>query len=127
MRHAWNTLRARPTGPFALLVIFGLASATAYVGLFATSLGVIGAVAGRAGERTALTMMTGAIALASLASKASGEGLFAGTPETEFLLARPVSLPRLVAARCLAASSCCRCWWPRPSRGASTRAPSRSR
>ncbi len=66
-------------------------------------MGTIGARAGRVGEGTALALMTGAIALASLAAKSSGEGLFAGTPENEFLLARPVSLARLVAARGLAA------------------------
>lgn len=103
VRSAVNAVRARPTGPFALLLLFGLASAAAYVGLFATALGTIGVQAGRAGEGTALALMTGAIALASLASKASGEGLFAGTPENEFLLARPLSLSRLMAARALAA------------------------
>jgi len=103
VRSAVNAVRARPAGPFALLLLFGLASAAAYVGLFATALGTIGARAGQAGEGTALALMTGAIALASLASKASGEGLFAGTPENEFLLVRPVSLPRLVSARALSA------------------------
>lgn len=103
VRSALNAVRARPGGPFALLLLFGLASAVAYVGLFATALGTIGARAGRAGEGTALALMTAAIALASLSAKASGEGLFAGTPENEFLLAQPVSLPRLVAARGLAA------------------------
>jgi len=103
VRSALNAVRARPGGPFALLLLFGLASAAAYVGLFATALGTIGAQAGPAGEGTALALMTGAIALASLTAKAAGEGLFAGTPENEFLLARPLSLPRLVAARGLAA------------------------
>jgi len=103
VRSAVNAVRARPAGPFALLLLFALASVAAYVGLFATALGTIGARAGRAGEATALALMTGAIALASLTAKASGEGLFAGTPENEFLLARPVSLPRLAAARVLAA------------------------
>jgi len=102
VRSAVNAVRARPAGPFALLLLFGLASAAAYVGLFATALGTIGARAGRAGEATALGLMTGAIALASLTAKASGEGLMAGTPENEFLLAQPVSLARLVAGRSLA-------------------------
>ena len=103
VRSTLNAVRARPGGPFALLMLFGLASAAAYVGLFATALGTIGARAGQAGEGTALALMMGAIALASLAAKSAGEGLFAGTAENEFLLARPVSLPRLVAARGLAA------------------------
>jgi len=102
-RSAMNAVRARPAGPFALLLFFGLASAVAYVGLFATALSTIGTQAGPAGEGTALALMTGAIALASLAAKSSDEGLFAGTPENEFLLARPLSLPRLVSARVLAA------------------------
>jgi len=103
VRSTVNAVRARPGGPFALLLLFGLASAAAYVGLFATALGTIGARAGRAGEGTALALMTGAIALASLTAKSAGDGRFAGTPENEFLLARPVSLPRLVAARARAA------------------------
>jgi hypothetical protein len=102
-RSAVNAVRARPAGPFSLLLLFGLGSAVAYVGLFATALATIGARAGRVGEGTALGLMTGAIALASLTAKSSGEGLFAGTPENEFLLARPISLARLVAARGLAA------------------------
>lgn len=102
VRSALNAVRARPAGPFALLLVFGLASAVAYVGLFATALGTIGAQAGRAGEATALGLMTGAIALASLTAKASGEGLFAGTPENEFLLAQPLSLARLMAGRSVA-------------------------
>jgi len=102
-RSAVNLLRARPAGPFTALLIFGVFSAVAYVGLFATALATVHAHVGRAGETAALQLMAGAIALASLGAKASGEGLFAGTPENEFLLARPVSLSRLVVARCLAA------------------------
>ena len=51
----------------------------------------------------ALALVTGTIAFGSLAAKAaSSEAVRAGSPENEFLLARPVSLPALVAARGLA-------------------------
>ncbi len=103
VRSGVNAVRARPSGPFALLLAFGLASAVAYVGLFATALDAMAARGRGAAQIAALELMAGAIALASLAARASGEGLFVGTPENEFLLTRPISLARLVAARCLAA------------------------
>jgi len=103
VRSGVNALRARPSGPFALLLAFGLASAVAYVGLFATALDAMAVRGGGTAQIAALELMAGAIALASLAARASGEGLFVGTPENEFLLTRPISLARLVAARCLAA------------------------
>jgi len=104
LRSALNSVRARPLGAPAVLLLFGLASAAAYTGLFAAALDVIGggAAAGEAGA-TVLGLMTGAVTLASLAAKSSGEGLFAGSAENEFLLARPISLGRLVAARSLCA------------------------
>ncbi|HEX2658394.1 MAG TPA: hypothetical protein VHU40_08985, partial [Polyangia bacterium] len=102
-RSGLNALRARPAGPFTVLLLFGVLSAVAYVGLFATTLTTVRDHAGRAAETAALQVMAGAIALGSLGARASGEGLFAGTPENEFLLTRPVSLARLVVARCLAA------------------------
>jgi membrane protease YdiL (CAAX protease family) len=103
LRSTVNAVRARPSGPFTLLLLFGAVSAVAYVGLFATALGTIAERAGPPAQVAALGLMAGAIALASLGVKSSGEGLFAGTPENEFLLALPISLPRLVGARCLAA------------------------
>ena len=47
--------------------------------------------------------MTGTLAFGSLTAKAaSSEAVRAGSPENEFLLARPVALPTVVAARGLA-------------------------
>lgn len=104
LRHAWNLLRARPTGAAGLLLLLGLASSVAYVMLFSAALEVIGRRAGLEGQATALGLMAAAIALASLGSKAAaGDAVLAGTPENEFFLARPVSLATLVGARALAA------------------------
>jgi len=104
LRSTLGSVRARPFGAPAVLLLFGLASAAAYTGLFAAALGAIGArAAGPRAGAAVLGLMTGAVALASLAAKSSGEGLFAGSAENEFLLARPVSLARLVAARALCA------------------------
>ena len=56
-----------------------------------------------AGQLAALALVTGTLAFGSLAAAAaSSEAVRAGSPENEFLLARPVSLPALVAARGLA-------------------------
>ena len=56
-----------------------------------------------AGQVAALALVISTIAFGSLAARAaSSEAVRAGSPENEFLLARPVSLASLVAARGLA-------------------------
>jgi hypothetical protein len=87
---------ARAVGLAMLLV------PAAYTALFATALSVIGEASGPRAQAAALALVSGAIVLASLATKvASGEAV-SGGGDTEFLLARPVSLGTLVAARSLA-------------------------
>ncbi len=78
----------------------------AYVGLFAQAFAVIRETVDVAGQIAALSAVTLTIAFGSFTAKAaSSEAVLAGSPENEFLLARPVSLPRLVVARCLAESA----------------------
>ena len=56
-----------------------------------------------AGQVAALALVTSTIAFGSLAARAaSSEAVRAGSPENEFMLARPVALASLVAARGLA-------------------------
>jgi hypothetical protein len=104
LRSFRNGLRARGRGRFPLLVTgVGLLLSVAYVGLFAQAFSVVAANTGPAGQGAALAVVAGALALGSLAAKAaSNEAARAGSPENEFLLARPVSLPTLVVARGLA-------------------------
>ena len=101
LRSFRNGLRARGRGRFPLLVTgVGLLLSVAYVGLFAQAFSVVAANTGPAGQGAALAVVAGALALGSLAAKAaSNEAARAGSPENEFLLARPVSLPTLVVAR----------------------------
>ncbi|HTA20503.1 MAG TPA: hypothetical protein VK989_14525, partial [Polyangia bacterium] len=73
---------------------------------FAQSFGVICARTDVAGQVTALAVVALTIAFGSFTAKAaSSEAVLAGSPENEFLLARPVALPTLVVARCLAESA----------------------
>jgi hypothetical protein len=104
LRFLWNGMRARGRGRFPLLVVtVGLALSLAYVGLFTQAFGVICAHADFAGQVTALAVVTLTIALGNLTAKAaSSEAVLAGSSENEFLLTRPVALPTLVVARCLA-------------------------
>jgi hypothetical protein len=99
-----NGLRARGRGRSPLLVAaVGLLVSLAYVGLFIQAFSAIVAAGDAAAEVAALSVVTAGLALASLAAKAaSSEAARAGSPENEFLLARPVSLPALVTARGLA-------------------------
>jgi hypothetical protein len=100
-RHA---LRFRRRGGFTLVVtIVGLTTALAYVALFSQAFSIIVESVDLAGQTAALAVVAGAIAFGSLTARAaSGEAARAGSPENEFLLARPVSLPVLVVGRGLA-------------------------
>src|SRR6185295_6390862 len=78
-------------------------TAFAYVGLFTQAFSVIARTVGLPGQLAALALVTGTIAFGSLSARAASvEAVRAGSPENEFYLARPVSLPALVAARSLA-------------------------
>ena len=104
LRFLWNGMRARGRGRFpALVVVVGLFLSLSYVGLFAQAFGVICARTDVAGQITALAVVVLTIAFGSFTAKAaSSEAVLAGSSENEFLLARPVALPTLVVARCLA-------------------------
>jgi hypothetical protein len=68
--------------------------------LFAQAFSIIARTVDLTGQLATLALVTGTIAFGSLAARAaSNEAVRAGSPENEFLLARPVSLPMLVAAR----------------------------
>jgi hypothetical protein len=104
LRSLWNGMRARGRGRFPLLlVLVGLMLSLSYVGLFWQSFGVLCAHTGVDGQITALALVTLTIAVGNLTAKAaSSEAVLAGSSENEFLLSRPVALPTLVVARCLA-------------------------
>jgi hypothetical protein len=104
LRTLRNGLRARQSGRYpALVLTVGLLTSLAYVGLFSQAFAAIVAATNLAGQTAALALVAGTIAFGSLTAKASSsEAVLAGSPENEFLLARPVSLPTLVVARCLA-------------------------
>ncbi|MES1172353.1 MAG: hypothetical protein ABUL77_03875 [Bacteroidota bacterium] len=104
LRHLWNGFRARPTGAAGLIALVALGSSVAYVCLFAAAFEVIGRVSGDIAQTAALALMASAVALSGFGARASaGDAVLAGTPENEFLLARPVSMATLVAARSWAA------------------------
>src|SRR5262245_29800820 len=101
MRNAFRVRRRGRTTLFATIV--GVVTAFAYVGLFTQAFSVIAHTVGLAGQLAALALVTGTIAFGSLAARAaSSEAVRAGSPENEFFLARPVSLPALVVGRGLA-------------------------
>jgi hypothetical protein len=104
LRSLRNGMRARGKGRFPVLAtVVGLITAMSYVGLFAQSFRVICENTDVTGQITALAMVALVISFGSFTAKAaSSEAVMAGSPENEFLLARPVALPRLVVARCLA-------------------------
>jgi hypothetical protein len=104
LRFLWNGMRARGRGRFpALVVLVGLFLSLSYVGLFAQAFSVICERTDVTGQITALAVVTLTIAFGSFTAKAaSSEAVLAGSSENEFLLARPVALPTLVVARCLA-------------------------
>jgi hypothetical protein len=107
LRYLWNGVRARGRGRAPVLALaLGLLMSFAYVGLFAQAFAVLGARADQTRQLAALALVAGTIAFGSLAAKAAAsEAVAAGSAENEFLLARPIALPRLVAARCLAESA----------------------
>jgi len=101
LRSMRNAYRVRGRGR-ALLVatVIGVFTALAYVMLFAQAFSTITQTVDLNGQLATLALVTGTIAFGSLAARAaSSEAVRAGSPENEFLLARPVSLPMLVAAR----------------------------
>jgi hypothetical protein len=104
LRSMRNAFRARRRGRAVLIAtIVGVVTAVAYVGLFAQAFSIIARTVDLAGQVAVLALVTGTIAFGSLAARAAGnEAVRAGSPENEFLLARPVSLPRVVAARGIA-------------------------
>jgi hypothetical protein len=104
LRSFRNSLRARGSRRTPVLAtVAGLIIALAYVGLFSQAFSTIVASVGLVEQSAALALVTGTLALGSLTAKAaSSDAVRAGSAENEFLLARPVSLPALVAARGLA-------------------------
>ena len=104
LRSFRNGLRARGSRRTPVLAtVAGLVIALAYVGLFSQAFSAIVGVVGPAEQAAALALVTGTLALGSLTAKAaSNDAVRAGSAENEFLLARPVSLHALVAARGLA-------------------------
>ncbi len=99
LRSFRNGLRGRARAPL-LVAGASVVIALAYVGLFAQSFSVVVATVGPREQAAALAAVAGLLALASWAAKAaSSEALRAGSPENEFLLARPVALGALVAGR----------------------------
>ncbi|HEX3902859.1 MAG TPA: hypothetical protein VH853_08400 [Polyangia bacterium] len=103
LRSFRNGLRARGRRTPLLVALAGFIIALAYVGLFSQAFATIVATVGLTEQAAALALVTGALALGSLTAKAaSSDAVRAGSAENEFLLARPVSLATLVAARGLA-------------------------
>jgi hypothetical protein len=104
LRTLANAVRARGRGrvPVIALVV-GLIMAGSYVALFAQTFKTICATTDQAGQVTALAMVALVVAFGSYAAKAaSSEAVLAGSGENEFMLTRPIALPSLVVARCLA-------------------------
>jgi hypothetical protein len=104
LRSFRNGLRARGSRRAPVLAtVAGLIIALAYVLLFFQAFSTIVALVGLPEQAAALALVTGTLALGSLTAKAaSSDAVRAGSAENEFLLARPVSLAALVAARGLA-------------------------
>jgi hypothetical protein len=91
--------------PVVALVV-GVVMAASYVMLFVQAFGVICATTDLAGQVTALAVVALTISFGSFSAKAaSSEAVLAGSGENEFLLARPIALPSLVVARCIAESA----------------------
>jgi hypothetical protein len=104
LRSMRNAVRARGRGRTTLFaVVFGAITGLAYAALFAQAFSVIARTVDLTGQLAALVLVITTVAFGSLAARAaSAEAVRAGSPENEFLLARPVSLSALVAARGLA-------------------------
>jgi hypothetical protein len=94
-----GTRRRSPLFVTAVVLVMGLAYAT----LFTQAFAIIARNADIAGQIAALALILGTSTLGSLAARAaSNEAVRAGSPENEFLMARPLSLASLVTARGLA-------------------------
>lgn len=104
LRSMRNAFRVRGRGRTTVLaLVIGAATGLAYTGLFVQAFSIIARTVDIDGQLAALALVTGTIAFGSLAARAaSSEAVRAGSPENEFLLARPVSLAALVAGRGLA-------------------------
>jgi hypothetical protein len=104
LRSARNAFRARGRGRTSLFAaVVGVMTGLAYTGLFTQAFTVIARTVDLRGQLAVLALVTGTIAFGSLAARAaSSEAVRAGSPENEFYLSRPVSLPALVLARGLA-------------------------
>jgi hypothetical protein len=104
LRSLWNAfwhVPQRRTMRVAWLMM--LVAPVAYVGLFASAFSAIRQVAGAAEQAALLSVVCGAIVLASgLAKMASNDVVVAGSGPNEFLLTRPLSLATLLVARSLA-------------------------
>lgn len=99
LRALRNGLRSRGRIP-VLAAAVGLMTAFAYVGLFGQAFSVIALTVDLSGQIAALALVAGALAFGGVAARAaSSEAVRAGSPENEFMLARPVSLAALVVAR----------------------------
>lgn len=104
LRSFRNGLRARGRRRTPVVIaVAGVLTSLAYVGLFSQAFSVVVATVDLAGQANALAVVAGTLAFSSFSAKAaSGEAMRAGSPENEFLLARPVSLAALVAGRGIA-------------------------
>jgi len=104
LRSMRNAFRTRASGRSTLFAaVIGVVLALAYVGLFTQAFSLMAHTVDLAGQVAVLALVTTTIGFGSLAARAaSSEAVRAGSPENEFLLARPVSLQVLVAARGLA-------------------------
>jgi len=104
LRSMRNAVRARGRGRTTLFAfVFGAVTGLAYAALFAQAFSVIARTVDLTGQLAALVLVTTTVAFGSLSARAASvEAVRAGSPQNEFLMARPVSLASLVAARSLA-------------------------
>ena len=104
LRTMRNAFRARGRGRSTLFAtVIGVATGLAYVGLFTQAFSVMAQTVDWFGQVAVLALVTSTIGFGSLAARAaSSEAVRAGSPENEFMLARPVPLEVLVPARGLA-------------------------
>ncbi|HEX3697331.1 MAG TPA: CPBP family glutamic-type intramembrane protease [Polyangia bacterium] len=102
LRYLRNALRSRRTRLPVLVVAVSLLSSLAYIGLFCQAFAAMTETTDLRGQAAALALIVGTIVVGGLAAKAAGsDAVLAGSPENEFLLSRPLTLPSLVMARCL--------------------------
>ncbi|MDX2022125.1 MAG: hypothetical protein SF187_17950 [Deltaproteobacteria bacterium] len=105
LRHTWHSFRRGGHSGSRWLGVVALLLPLTYVGLFISAFGVVAQVAPWPVQAATLSVVVWGLTLASLMSKITGgDAVVAGTGENEFFLARPVSLPALVAARAFASA-----------------------